>query len=184
MTTIFVGNLPNDINPDRAKNLFAAYGEVESINLTLGAPSRSHQGFGFVEMEATAASKAIEALDGTLFQGAILAVNEATEAQLAKQGASEASDTATRERDDALPSSLLRRTYQVASVVQVPDPAGAGADDWYRYELKSGPASITGFHRGTLEEVTAYAQECAESFNERNLKGTGPRPAAGAKRRK
>jgi RNA recognition motif-containing protein len=184
MMTIYVANLPNDISPERAKTLFSAYGKVQSIDLNLGAPTRAHQGYGFVEMDTKAAGKAIAALDGSLFQGAILCVNEATDAQLAVQAEPNAGDTPEPVRDNALPSNLLRRSFEVASVERVADPSGNGADNWYRYELRSGPARITGFHRGSVEEVTEYAAGCADAFNERNLKGSSPRPTAAARKKK
>lgn len=184
MTTLYVANLPNDISKERAKTLFSAYGKVESIDLNLGAPIRGHQGYGFVKMDTKAASKAIAELDGRLFQGAILSVNEATDAQLARQAEPTGTDAPAPSRDDDLPSNLLRRSFEVASIERVPDPSGAKGSDWYRYELRSGAACITGFHRGSLAEVTTYAEECADAFNERNQKGSGHRAATAAARKK
>jgi len=77
--------------------------------------------------------------------------------------------------DDETPSNLLRRQYAVLSVEKARMPEGGEGDDWYRYVLCCGSAQITGFHRGTLEEVTAYARNCAEDFNLRSASGKGPR---------
>ena len=85
--------------------------------------------------------------------------------------------------EDSRPSNLLRRYYQVASVEKTNGPAGAEGDDWYRYVLASGPSKITGFHRGSLEEVTEYATDCAAAFNMRSVKGKVSRTMAIPKKR-
>jgi hypothetical protein len=50
---------------------------------------------------------------------------------------------------------------------------GAQGQEWYRYVLASGRSVITGFRRGGLDEVTEYAQSCADAFNLRSLTGKG-----------
>lgn len=60
-------------------------------------------------------------------------------------------------------------------------PDGGQGGDWYRYVLASGPARITGFHRGTPEEVTEYAKNCAEDFNLRNATGKSTRALANSR---
>lgn len=85
--------------------------------------------------------------------------------------------------DDETPSHLLRRQFEVASVEKVAMPDGAQGGDWYRYVLASGPARITGFHRGTPEEVTTYAKNCADDFNLRNATGKSNRALANSKAR-
>ncbi len=62
-------------------------------------------------------------------------------------------------------------------------PLGGQDGDWYCYVLASGPARITGYHRGSPEEVTAYAQNCAEDFNMRNATGKSTRAFASSKSR-
>jgi len=178
MTTIFVGNLPNDTKESHAKRLFASYGDVESIDLTLTDSTRRFQGYGFVEMDEGAARVAIAELDGSVYQGAILCVNEATAAQIEQRKDVDRPTHPKVALDDVPPSNLLRRYYQVAFVEKVPSPVPGAGDDWYRYELKSGPSSITGLHRGTLDEVTEYATECAAAFNMRSMKGKSARTMA------
>jgi hypothetical protein len=77
--------------------------------------------------------------------------------------------------DDSTPSPLLRRHFEVASVEKVDRPDGGQEGDWYRYVLASGPARITGYHRGTPQEVTDYAASCAADFNLRNATGKSTR---------
>jgi len=86
-------------------------------------------------------------------------------------------------QDNATPSFLLRPQFEVASVAKVAEPMGGKGDDWYRYELASGPARITGYHRGSPEEVMAYAQHCAADFNMRNATGKSTRAFTSTKSR-
>lgn len=78
MKNIFVGNLSFQSSEDSIRQLFEAYGAVSRVNLITDRETGRARGFGFVEMEdASAASKAISALDGRDFEGRPLKVNEA-----------------------------------------------------------------------------------------------------------
>lgn len=66
----------------------------------------------------------------------------------------------------------LHKDYRVVSVNKTTDPELGKPDDWYRYTIVGGKSRITGLHRGTLAEVTEYAQECAEAFNLRSMART------------
>ena len=79
MKNIYVGNLPFSSTEDEVRDLFAQYGEVQSVKLISDRDTGRPRGFGFVEMEDGGADKAIEALDGTTFGGRSLRVNEARE---------------------------------------------------------------------------------------------------------
>ena len=94
--------------------------------------------------------------------------------------------TAAKERaqwNDEVPTSLPSPRFEVTSVEKASMPAGGAGDDWYRYVLASGRAQITGYHRGTREEVSAYAETCAEEFNLRNATGKSARPPVTRKAR-
>ncbi len=66
---IYVGNLPFNCSETTLRKLFAAYGTVESVNITTGRGGRS-QGFGFVELsDPSAAAKAMKALSGYTLSG-------------------------------------------------------------------------------------------------------------------
>jgi hypothetical protein len=82
--------------------------------------------------------------------------------------------------DDALPSISVRHLYEVSTVERADIPGDGKGKDWYRYVLSSGRSVITGFHRGSLEEVQEYAAGCAEAFNLRNLTGKSSRANAAA----
>ena len=66
-------------------------------------------------------------------------------------------------------SDNLHKGYRVVSVHKTTDPALGKPDYWYRYTIVGGKSRITGLHRGTLAEVTEYAEECAEAFNLRSM---------------
>jgi RNA recognition motif-containing protein len=76
---IYVGNLPFSANEDEVRNLFATHGNVHSVTLVTDRETGRPRGFGFVEMDADAAQTAIDAINGTDFNGRTLNVNEAKE---------------------------------------------------------------------------------------------------------
>jgi hypothetical protein len=82
--------------------------------------------------------------------------------------------------NDEVPSIAIRHLYEVSSVERADIPGDGKGKDWYRYVLSSGRSMITGFHRGSLEEVMEYATGCAEAFNLRNLTGKSSRASAAA----
>jgi RNA recognition motif-containing protein len=77
MKSIYVGNLPFTASEDEIRDLFAAYGEVESVRLMTDRDTGRPRGFGFVKMPADDADAAIQALDGKPFGGRNLRINEA-----------------------------------------------------------------------------------------------------------
>ncbi len=74
---IYVGNLPFSANDDELRALFAAHGDVQSVNLITDRETGRLRGFGFVEMDESGADAAIAALDGQDMGGRALKVNEA-----------------------------------------------------------------------------------------------------------
>ncbi len=79
MKTIYVGNLPFSASEEEVRSLFAQHGSVRTVKLVSDRDTGRPRGFGFVEMDALDASKAIEALNGQDFGGRTLRVNEARE---------------------------------------------------------------------------------------------------------
>jgi len=77
MAKIYVGNLPFSATEDAIRALFSAHGEVQSVKLPSDRETGRPRGFGFVEMSASDASKAIAALNGHSMEGRSLRVNEA-----------------------------------------------------------------------------------------------------------
>ncbi len=74
---IYVGNLPFSSTEDELRDLFASFGQVQSVKLITDRETGRPRGFGFVEMDADGAAAAIESLDNTQFGGRTLRVNEA-----------------------------------------------------------------------------------------------------------
>lgn len=79
MTKIYVGNLPFSASEDELRKLFAQYGTVESVSLPTDRDTGRPRGFGFVEMSASDAARAIQNLNGKSMGGRPLRVNEAQE---------------------------------------------------------------------------------------------------------
>lgn len=75
--SLYVGNLPWSATEADVRDLFSAHGEVLSVKLITDRETGRARGFGFVEMENSAASAAVEALDNYSFGGRNLKVNEA-----------------------------------------------------------------------------------------------------------
>jgi len=75
---LFVGSLPWAVNDEALKEAFTQYGNVVSANVVTDRQTGRSRGFGFVEMESDSeASAAIEALNGSDFNGRNIVVNEA-----------------------------------------------------------------------------------------------------------
>lgn len=78
MANIYVGNLSFKATEDELRDLFAAYGAVDRVNIVQDRETGRSRGFGFVEMpNADEAQAAINALNGSDQGGRPLTVNEA-----------------------------------------------------------------------------------------------------------
>ena len=74
---IYVGNLSFDATEEQVSAMFAEYGKVDSIAMINDRNTGRFRGFGFVEMEDSAANAAIKALNETDLDGRTLRINEA-----------------------------------------------------------------------------------------------------------
>ncbi|HTK18241.1 MAG TPA: RNA-binding protein [Mucilaginibacter sp.] len=75
---IFVGSLPFKIQEADLRELFEAYGEVNSVKIINDRETGRSKGFGFVEMaEDEAGKKAIADLNGSEVAGRNIVVNQA-----------------------------------------------------------------------------------------------------------
>jgi cold-inducible RNA-binding protein len=75
---IYVGNLPFSMSDHDLMALFTQYGQVDSAAVVMDRETGRSRGFGFVEMnDDTAATAAIDALNGKDCDGRTLTVNEA-----------------------------------------------------------------------------------------------------------
>jgi RNA recognition motif-containing protein len=79
--SIYVGNIPFSASEDDLRSMFAQFGEVLSVKFVNDRETGRFRGFGFVEMDDSAAKQAIDALNGKEVGGRALRVNEAQERQ-------------------------------------------------------------------------------------------------------
>jgi len=62
------------------------------------------------------------------------------------------------------------REYRVASVEKTDGPKGAEGDNWCRYVIDNGYATLMGWRRGSLGEISEHAAQYAAELNTRNNK--------------
>ncbi len=73
---LYVGNLPFGTTADDLREAFGQYGTVTRAQVIADKETGRSRGFGFVEMD-DGADEAISNLNGAMFQGRTLTVNEA-----------------------------------------------------------------------------------------------------------
>ncbi len=84
MTTIYVGNLPQDAGEETVRELFASYGRVRSVKLMRRGSQLKARAYGFIEMAASdVAELAVHRLNGQYFRGKLLHVESADEGKAA-----------------------------------------------------------------------------------------------------
>jgi RNA recognition motif-containing protein len=64
-----VENLPFTATDEAVNSLFSKHGTVEKVSLIIDREAGRRRGFGFVEMSNADASRAVQALNGTDFEG-------------------------------------------------------------------------------------------------------------------
>ena len=75
---IYVGNLSYDVSEDELRNIFEAFGAVETVSIITDKFTGRSKGFGFVTMANDGeALKAIESLHQKDLKGRPVTVNEA-----------------------------------------------------------------------------------------------------------
>lgn len=75
---IYVGNLGFSVSSETLSTKFAQYGTVSSAKVIMDRDTNRSKGFGFVEMSSGLEAKnAIQALNGTDFEGRQMNVSEA-----------------------------------------------------------------------------------------------------------
>ena len=78
MKKVYVANISFNATEQDLRDLFAEYGEIESVKMITDKYTGQSRGFAFVEMESEdGAKKAISALNGATFMGRTLTVAEA-----------------------------------------------------------------------------------------------------------
>ena len=79
---LYVGNLSYDTTKDSLRAFFSQQGTVTDTHVVMDRETGRARGFGFVTMSTDAeAAKAVEQLNGAMFEGRALRVNVAEERQ-------------------------------------------------------------------------------------------------------
>jgi RNA recognition motif-containing protein len=86
VTKLYVGNLPFSATDESVRALFSNHGTVETVSLIIDRETGRPRGFAFVEMANADASRAMQALNGTDFDGRALRVNEAQDRERSAGG--------------------------------------------------------------------------------------------------
>jgi RNA recognition motif-containing protein len=79
ISTLYVGNLPYRADEDAVQEHFEQQGTVVSVRLMKDRRTGKRKGYGFVEMNADSAAKAIKNLNDSTFQERTLKVRLAKE---------------------------------------------------------------------------------------------------------
>jgi RNA recognition motif-containing protein len=79
VTKLYVGNLPFTATEDGVRTLFGAHGAVDKVSLINDRDTGRPRGFGFVEMSNADALRAMQALNGSDYEGRALKINEAND---------------------------------------------------------------------------------------------------------
>jgi RNA recognition motif-containing protein len=75
---MYIGNLAYDVTESDLRDAFSEFGEVSSVKIITDKFSGRPRGFGFVEMPNNSeADQAIKALNGKVFNGRSIKVNQA-----------------------------------------------------------------------------------------------------------
>ncbi len=78
---VSVGNIPQELNEDELKKIFAEFGSVDEVHIKRDKKTNTSLGYGHVDMKDEDAEKAIEKLNGKEIEGKALAVVDAEQLQ-------------------------------------------------------------------------------------------------------
>ena len=75
-TKLFVGNLPFSLKENSLRDLFAQFGNVDSVKIVTDAFDGRSKGFGFVEMSTDSeANASVQGLNGSQVEGRSIKVD-------------------------------------------------------------------------------------------------------------
>ena len=177
-----IENLSSDASEQEVSRLFASYGKVLSIKLSLGPLHSKYPGHGIVEIDGDHAKSIVAVLDRCLFKGTILRVKESSRSDAAAPPAGRTPQGPAPTVDDR--NNRSHNTLRVVSVERLRDSESGLSDEWCRYTIKSGASCITGLRRGSIADVKQYAEDAIEAFNQRNMLKSGMSQAWSSRTRK
>lgn len=79
---LYIENLADAIDNEKLKNIFSTYGDVVSAEVVKDVFTGASRGFGYVEMDDTAAQEAVQQLDQTTLNDLTVTVKEAPPKQV------------------------------------------------------------------------------------------------------
>jgi RNA recognition motif-containing protein len=77
LKTLYVGNLPWSTTEERLSQVFSVHGPVNNCRIITDRETGRSRGFGFVEVDDSAADAMVTALNNTNLDGRLIVVNEA-----------------------------------------------------------------------------------------------------------
>jgi RNA recognition motif-containing protein len=77
LKTLYVGNLPWSTTEERLGQVFSVHGEVHNCRIITDRETGRSRGFGFIEVDDSAAESMISSLNNTDLDGRLIVVNEA-----------------------------------------------------------------------------------------------------------
>jgi len=69
--------------------------------------------------------------------------------------------------------SVVRKQYEIVSILRTVSPPGADGSDWHRYEIAYGTNIINGYKQGSLDAVTTAVEVNVAQLNERQRGNCG-----------
>ena len=164
-----IANVPSEATEGDIRELFSGFGTVLSVALLPGPLHSKQLGSGLIELDNLKDTGIFP--DRCLFRGTVIRITQAystTETGTSGNPVTHA-EHATETPDR--PDNRSLNTLHVLSIEEVIDAGTGNPNGWCRYSIKSFAGSISGLRRGTVAEVTVYAEEAAEAFNMRNRLG-------------
>ena len=99
MINIYVGNLPYSVKSNELRDTFEEFGDVDSAEVIFDRRTKRSRGYGFVEMaNEEAGLRAIEALNGSDYQGRELRVDESQPREEKPQRRQKGDDSRNQDR--------------------------------------------------------------------------------------
>jgi len=181
---ICIENVPNGATEREIRQLFSNYGKVQSVQLIPGLQDNKYLGTGLIELEDIDVKDVGVLPDRCLFKGTVICIRRelsATKSHSTGNPVTLSDPCAPAPRQ---PDNCTKYMLRIISVENVVDPNTGKSNGWCRYSIESPAGSITGLRRGSLDEVTLYAEGATEAFNLRNTLGQRRSPIWSSRQKK
>lgn len=163
-----IENLPRHTTEHDMRQLFSGYGKILSVTLLPGPLHSKQFDTGLIELESNKMPGTGVFPHRCSFRGTVLRITQDREA---KEKRAPQNTVTPGDPDPRRPGNRTQNVFRVASVEELFDPVNGKPNGWCRYLIKSLAGSVVGQRPGSLAEVTQYAEEAAEAFNQRNMLG-------------